>query len=127
MDEKQREQIALFRFSVINDLVGGVRLERGELERLIRDKSQRRWFIPGSNRTRISAGTIRRWIRIYEESGHKLESLYPVRPTPGKRVPPLCELHIRFLTADKSRQKIGPAKKGLTRKGRLNTMPCEME
>jgi len=79
MEEKYREQIALFRFSVINDLVGGVRLERGELERLVREKSQRRWFIPHSNRTRISAGTIRRWIRVYTESGRKLESLYPVK------------------------------------------------
>lgn len=77
MDEESREQIALFRFSVINDLVGGVRLQRGELERLIRDKSQRRWYIPGSNRTRISASTIRRWIRLYEESGRKLDSLRP--------------------------------------------------
>jgi putative transposase len=79
MDEQQREQIALFRFGVINDLVGGVRLERGELERLIKDKSQRRWYIPGSNRTRISASTIRRWIRLYESSGRKLESLRPAK------------------------------------------------
>jgi putative transposase len=79
MAEERREQVALFRFSVINDLVGGVRLERGELERLIKDKSQRKWYIPGSNRTRVSASTIRRWIRIYGESGRKLESLNPVK------------------------------------------------
>jgi transposase InsO family protein len=46
---------------------------------MIRDKSQRRWYIPGTNRTGISASTIRRWIRIYEESGRKLDSLRPVK------------------------------------------------
>lgn len=81
MDQKQRERIALFRFSVISDLVGSVRLEHGDQEQLIRDKSLRQWYIPGSNRTRISTSTIRRWIRLYEESGRKLESLYPVKRT----------------------------------------------
>jgi len=78
MDQKQRERVALFRFSVISDLVGSVRLERGDQEQLVRDKSLRQWHIPGSNRTRISASTIRRWVRLYEASGRKLASLYPV-------------------------------------------------
>ena len=86
MDQKQRERIALFRFSVISDLVGNVRLEHGDQERLIRDKSLRQWYIPGSNRTRISASTIRRWVRLYEESGRKLDSLRPVKRNDRGRI-----------------------------------------
>ena len=77
MDEKQQLQVSLFRFGVISDMVAGARLERGELEKLIKEKSKRRWNIPFSNRTRLSQSTIRRWIRLYEESGGKLDSLSP--------------------------------------------------
>jgi transposase InsO family protein len=77
MDEKQQLQVSLFRFGVISDIVSGARLERGELERLIKEKSKRRWNIPFSNRTRLSQSTIRRWIRLYEAGGGKLDSLAP--------------------------------------------------
>ena len=76
MDEKQREDIALFRFGVISDLVC-TRLEPRQAAKCIRKKSRQRWDIPHSCRTRISQSTIRRWIRIYEESGRKLSSLKP--------------------------------------------------
>ena len=46
MDEEQKKQIAVFRFGAIADLVGGVHLDRGERERLIREKCERRWVIP---------------------------------------------------------------------------------
>lgn len=77
MENKQREEVALFRFGVISDLVGASRLEHGEFAKLIRDKSGQRWNIPYSNRTRLSQGTIRRWIKVYEKSGRQLASLYP--------------------------------------------------
>ncbi len=32
----QKQQVAMFRFGVISDMVGRVRLERGEIERLIK-------------------------------------------------------------------------------------------
>ncbi len=60
MENKQREEVALFRFGVISDLVGATRLEHGEFSRLVREKSRQRWNIPFSNRTRLSEGTIRR-------------------------------------------------------------------
>lgn len=77
MDQDQRLQVALFRFGVISEMVGGARLERGDLERLIKTKSERKWMIPFSNRTRISSATIRRWIHLYEAGGRKLQSLCP--------------------------------------------------
>ncbi len=65
MNEKQQEEVALFRFGVISDLVC-THLDPGELAGHIRNKSQQRWHIPHSGRTRISESTIRRWVRLYE-------------------------------------------------------------
>lgn len=77
MDQQQREEVARFRFGVISDLVGAVRLEPGEAATIIREKSAQRYNIPHSHRTRISAPTLRRWIRLYENSGRQLSALYP--------------------------------------------------
>lgn len=77
MKNKQQEEIALFRFGVISDLVGATRLEHGEFAKLLREKSDQRWNIPYSNKTRLSAGTIRRWVKLYESRGRLLSSLYP--------------------------------------------------
>jgi transposase InsO family protein len=77
MEEEKKRQVATFRFGVISDLVVAHNLERGERERLIRDKAERQWEIPNSRRTRISASTISLWIRLYERGGRRLETLYP--------------------------------------------------
>ncbi len=79
MTEEKQKQVAVFRFGIIHDLVGGTRLERGEREELLREKCDRKWVIPGSYRSRISRGTILRWVKLYTDSGGKLESLYPKR------------------------------------------------
>lgn len=76
MDKKQQEEVALFRFGVISDLVSA-RLDPGELTEHIRTKSNQRWEIPYSGRTRVSQSTIRRWLRLYEGSDRNLQSLYP--------------------------------------------------
>ncbi|MEE8402501.1 MAG: DDE-type integrase/transposase/recombinase [Candidatus Hydrothermarchaeaceae archaeon] len=77
MTDEQKRDIAVFRFGVIHDFVGHYRLDYGEQERLLKDKSDRKWHIPHSGRTRISRATILRWVHRYRESGNKLESLYP--------------------------------------------------
>jgi len=77
MDEDQKKEVAAFRFGVIHDLVGSVRLLPGEKERLIREKCGRKWSIPHSPRTRIARSTILRWVKLYQESGGRLESLHP--------------------------------------------------
>lgn len=77
MTDKEREDVALFRFGVISDLVGATRLEQGEQGRRIKQKAAARWNIPHSTRTRICDNTIRRWIAIYEKSGRQLDSLKP--------------------------------------------------
>jgi len=77
MDEEQKRQVAIFRFGVIHDFTSGLRLDHGERERLLGEKSSRRWQIPFSQKTRISRSTILRWVQIYQQSNGRLESLYP--------------------------------------------------
>jgi putative transposase len=78
MNEEQKREIAVFRFGVIHDLVGGIHLERGDQQRLVRQKCERKWVIPHSSRTRLTRGTILRWIQRYKESNGQLESLCPI-------------------------------------------------
>ncbi|MDX9789180.1 MAG: IS481 family transposase [Desulfobacterales bacterium] len=77
MTEKKNEQIAVFRFGVIHEFVGGARLSADEKRRLLHDKCCRKWIIPHCSRSRISENTIYRWIRRYENSGGDIKSLYP--------------------------------------------------
>jgi len=75
--KERKDVVALFRFGVISDLVGTLRLEHGDAEKIIRRQSERTWDIPYSNRTRIAASTIRNWVRRYRKSGNQLSSLFP--------------------------------------------------
>lgn len=77
MTENEKQRVAIFRFSVIHEFVGGAVLSRTERRQLLKDKCARKWDIPSSDRTRISRSAILRWIRLYNESGGRLESLYP--------------------------------------------------
>lgn len=77
MQEKQKIDVAVFRYSVIHEFVGGINMGYGEKQKLLKDKCARKWVIPFSGKTSISQSTILRWIRLYEDSGGRLESLYP--------------------------------------------------
>lgn len=77
MNDEQKKQIAIFRFGVISDFVSPTRLGWGERQRLLKQKCERQWQIPFSQRTRLAPATIRAWIRAYEKSGQQIESLYP--------------------------------------------------
>ena len=77
MTEQDKRKIALFRYGVIAELVSRTDVSRGERERTIRGLSKREWEIPGSQRTRISRSTIHEWLRRYEQSGRRIESLWP--------------------------------------------------
>jgi transposase InsO family protein len=78
MAGNKNEAIAIFRFGVIHEFVTGVRLSAEEKKRLLQEKCERKWCIPYSHRTRISANTIYRWIRRYQDSGGKIQALYPL-------------------------------------------------
>lgn len=77
MEETRNQRIALFRFAVIADLVGLSKLDHGQREARIKELAERQWQIPFSQKSSISRSTIRAWLRRYEDSGRKLESLYP--------------------------------------------------
>jgi putative transposase len=77
MTEEGKKQVATFRFGVIHELVNRMDLDRGEQQRLLRDRCARRWNIPFSARTRIGRTTILRWIKLYKDANGKIESLYP--------------------------------------------------
>jgi transposase InsO family protein len=76
MDDDAKKTIAIFRFGVISDLVGR-KLNRGEKELILKEKSSSQWEIPFSTRSHISRSTILSWVRAYEKGGRRLESLIP--------------------------------------------------
>jgi putative transposase len=81
MTEEQKIDVAVFRYGVIAEFVGTTRLDRGEREKLLRDKCTRKWQIPYTFRTHISRSTINRWVQRYNEDGCRLEALCPQNRT----------------------------------------------
>lgn len=76
MDEKARQQLALFRISVLGPLVGA-RLEHGELVELCREAAARTWELPGGAFVDVSARTIEDWLYAYRREG--FAALHPKR------------------------------------------------
>jgi hypothetical protein len=70
-DDKNLE-VATFRFGIISEFVTGLRLERGEKEKLIREKVSRHYKIPGSIQTTITRSTIKKWVADYRAAGERL-------------------------------------------------------
>jgi transposase InsO family protein len=66
---------ALFRLSVLGPMVSRERLERGELQQLIRELAQREYAIPGSQRRHIGEKTIQAWYYSWRKQG--IEGLAP--------------------------------------------------
>lgn len=67
-------EVALFRFEVIGGLLH-VRPGSKEAGRRLREVVERSYSIPGSDRTRVGATTVRRWRTLYEQGG--LQALQP--------------------------------------------------
>ena len=68
MDEKTKQDIALFRVSVLGPLVGA-RLDHGDVIAFCRDAAQRDWEFPDGTVDKIAAETIRRWYYAYQRGG----------------------------------------------------------
>lgn len=77
MTEKEKMAIALFRYSVISDIVNVTSLDYGRQEEIIREKCSKKWVIPYSEKTRIGRSCILRWLSLYRKSNNNIESLYP--------------------------------------------------
>lgn len=77
MTDKEKEQIAIFRFGVIFPLLEKKSLAWGEQKKLLQQLSQRQWEIPFSDRTTIGGATILNWLRRYRGGGERIEALFP--------------------------------------------------
>ena len=87
-DDDLRQAIALFRYGVIADLVHLPLGTKGMVDKM-RDKAGQPYTIPGTNRTRVAAETIRGWIKLYRYGG--FDALYPKPRTDRgqpRRLPP---------------------------------------
>lgn len=69
-----REQVALFRYGLIGDLVHRDPNAPG-LYALLRKKAEQSYSIPGSRHQRVAAETIRDWLKAYRKGG--FEALLP--------------------------------------------------
>lgn len=76
-DNEQKLKVATFRFGIISEFVTGVKLAYGEKEKLLKQKIERSYDVPFSNRSVVSRSTIEKWVCDYKKSGYRLEGLYP--------------------------------------------------
>ena len=67
-DDDTRQAVALFRYGLVADLVNLPPGTPGIGTRL-RAKAERDYDIPGTDRTRVAAETLRDWMRLYRRAG----------------------------------------------------------
>ncbi len=105
-DMKDIDPTALFRFSVLGPLVSRERLERGELQQLIRQLAQREYAIPGSRRRYVGEKTIEAWFYAWRREG--IEGLVPkVRSDRGQsKLAPALQEAILSAKRDNPRRSI---------------------
>jgi len=73
-DEDYRQQVAVFRYGLIADLVPLPPGSPGLYQRL-HEKAAREYTIPGTHRTTVAAETMRDWLKQYRQGG--FEALLP--------------------------------------------------
>ena len=69
MDEKKREQIALFRYSLIVPFLSQEELEWGVKGELLQRMTRQIHTIPFSQKTSLAESTIRRYLKMYRDKG----------------------------------------------------------
>jgi transposase InsO family protein len=74
---KELDRIALFRLSVLGPLVSRPSLERGELQTVLRELTQKEYAIPGSRRRHVAEKTLQGWYYRYLRDG--IDGLAPKR------------------------------------------------
>lgn len=63
------DPVALFRLSVLGPIVSRERLERGELQQLLRQLALQEYAIPGSHRRHIGERTLQTWYYAWRRDG----------------------------------------------------------
>ena len=77
MNDKARQEIALFRYSIIAPIVSGIYDENKSIKEFFRDAATRVYTNPSGQETRLSASTIERWYYAYNGGG--FDALIPLR------------------------------------------------
>lgn len=75
MNEKGKQAVALFRLVVLGDLIH-VDLGPGDQKRLLLERSQRTWTLPGGSTRQYSKRTIEAWLYA-----HRRDGFYGLMPT----------------------------------------------
>jgi transposase InsO family protein len=83
-NNKRGEEVALFRYGLIADLL---HLEPGTkgLYRLLTEKAAKDYCIPGTTRTRVAEETMRTWLRRYRQRGFDALKPRPRKDTGDSR------------------------------------------
>ncbi len=85
MDDKQREEIANFRYSLISPIVCRTNLDHGERYALLKQIAKGRYEIPYSTRTKVGLRTLERYMNQFQIAG--ADGLKPTLREPSKRIP----------------------------------------
>jgi putative transposase len=75
MTEEEKQVIALFKYSLIAPLVAGSFMEASKAE-YYRITAQKEYTFPTGEKTRYSAGTLKKWYMDYTKQG--LDALKPL-------------------------------------------------
>lgn len=85
MNEKIREEIAQFRYSLIGPIVSRTNLSHGEKYEMLRKISNGEYEIPHSNRRKVGMRTLERYLDLYEKG--RLKALEPGFRYRSQRIP----------------------------------------
>lgn len=85
MDQKTREEIAQFRYSLIGPVVSRTNLGHGEKYKMLRKISDGEYEIPYSGRRKVGLRTLERYLDLYEKG--RLKALEPGFRHRSQRVP----------------------------------------
>lgn len=70
MDERQREQIAAFRYSLIAPIVSKqAPLAHGELTAYLQKMAEGTYTLPGTSRQHVSVRSLERYLSLYRQGG----------------------------------------------------------
>lgn len=85
MDERKRQEIANFNYSLIAPIVCRTNLSHGEEYEMLRQIAKGEYDIPYSTRKTVSLRTLERYLKLYREGG--LEALKPKIKKRSTRIP----------------------------------------
>jgi transposase InsO family protein len=119
MDDTLREQVALFRYGVISELVTRT-LAPGEKETLLSAIAAKEWTIPGSSRSHVGRSTARDWAGLYERG-----SFEALKPTPradagqSHVIPDEVQEHLLALRKERPGASVESVMKAVTLAGKV--------